>query len=164
MTTSPWRTTGEAEHATLGLIGPSLTPDLVMATHFVDGTVVVTTQADGPVEVWGSVPDEGLDPAALAELGDRHTARRSGRVFHFPGVDELVGRMTVGELVARSAVDDVVMLGHREPLDADAVVDTQGFVRPCFADGRVVLDVRPAADGLAVPFEQPHPTPCCADH
>ncbi len=72
--------------------------------------------------------------------------------------------MTVAQLMARSAVDDVVIFGHREPLDPDAVVDTQDFVRPHFVDGRVVLDVRSAADGVAVPFEQRHPTPCCADH
>ena len=156
MTASAWRTTGEAEHAVLGLTGTPSHPDVVMATHFVDGAVVVTAAADGPVEVWGSAAD-------LTEPADRHTARRSGRLFRFPGADDLVGRMTVAQLVARSAVDDVVMLGG-QPLDPDTVVDTQGFVRPHFEGGRVVLHVRPAADGVAVPFEQPHPTPCCADH
>lgn len=162
MTAPLWRNTGEAEHATLGLTGavPS-TPDVVMATHFTGGAVVVTAQADGTVEVLGSTPDGGLDPA---ELVARHTARRSGRLFRFPGVDELVGRLTVAQLVTGSAIDDVVMLGQREPLGPDAVIDTQGFVRPYFVDGHVVLEVRPAADGLVIPFEQRHPTPCCADH
>ena len=32
------------------------------------------------------------------------------------------------------------------------------------ADGTVTLVLRPAVGGVLVPFEQPNPTPCCADH
>jgi len=161
VTTASWRTTGEAEHAMFGLTGMVSHPDLVLATHFVGGAVIVTAQADGPVQVHGSTVDSDLDPDHLAGL---HAGRHSGRLFHFPGAGDLVGRMTVAALLARSVVDDVVMVGQLATLDVDAMLDTQGFVRPHFVDGRVVLAVRPAADGVIVPFEQRHPTPCCAEH
>ncbi len=160
-----WRTTGEAEHAMLGLTELASHPDLIMATHFVDGAVVVTAQADGPVEVWGPAGAA----AALAEPAERHTARRSGRLFRFPGVDDLVGGRR-GRSDDGGAADGPLggrrrrHARTREPLGPEAVVDTQEFVRPHFVDGRVVLDVRPASDGVAVPFERRHPTPCCADH
>lgn len=163
MTASLWRTTGEAEHAMLGLIGAAPHPALVMATHFVGGAVLVTAQwGDGLVEVLAA--DGPAGASTHTDLVAVHAKRESGRLFSFSGVDELVGRMTLAQLVARSAIDDVVMLGPREPLGPDAVIDTQGFVRPYFADGRVVLEVRPAAEGVVIPFEQRQPTPCCADH
>jgi hypothetical protein len=45
----------------------------------------------------------------------------------------------------------------------DDCVDTQDFVRPRIQNGRLVLTVQPGMRGY-VPFEQPNPTPCCADH
>ncbi len=172
MTPAVWHTTGEAEHALRGLTGPS-----VLATHFHAGAVVVTAEtATGDVSlltaadshtVAGGVADgvaNGAADADLVALLGLHRDRRAGRLFRFPGVDALTGVLSVGALVADSGIDDVVMVGHREPLDADALVDTQDFVRPLFVQGRTVLVVRPAQDGLVVPFEQPDPTPCCADH
>lgn len=92
-----------------------------------------------------------------------HAGRRGGRLFAFPGSD-IAGRTSVGELVAGSAIDQVVMVGHRERVADDQVIDTQGHLRPEQVDGLVRLVVRPAAGGLIVPFEQPSPTPCCAAH
>lgn len=58
--------------------------------------------------------------------------------------------------VAASTSTVLVAAGQR--------VDTQGFVRTHLVEGVVRLVVRPAVGGLVVPFEQPNPTPCCADH
>ena len=61
-----------------------------------------------------------------------------------------------------SAIDEVRALAQDIPA-ADDPIDTQDFVRPRLQDGRLVLTVQPGMDGY-VPFEQPNPTPCCADH
>ncbi len=161
-TTTSWRTTGAAEHAMLDRTGPGGDPLRFMATHFHEGAVLVTDQSgDGPVHIVGADgPADRITHTGLAVL---HRDRRGGRLFHFPGAD-LVGTMTVARLLADSAIDEVVMVGHREPLPSDARIDTQGFLRPLFVQGRTVLVVRPAADDVVVPFEQPDPTPCCADH
>lgn len=158
--TPVWRTTGEAEHALLGLTGPT-----VLATHFHAGAVVVTAEtAQGDVSVLTGAGSDDAAPEDHAVVMALHRDRRGGRLFRFPGMPTVTGVLRVTDLVAKSSVDDVVMIGHREPLDAEALVDTQGFVRPLFVQGRTVLVVRPAQDGLAVPFEQPDPTPCCLDH
>jgi hypothetical protein len=41
-------------------------------------------------------------------------------------------------------------------------VATGGFVRPEFRDGRLVLLVEPAADGVFQPAEVEQPHECCA--
>ncbi|MFC3689012.1 hypothetical protein [Aquipuribacter hungaricus] len=86
----------------------------------------------------------------------------SGRLVHFDGAEVLVGRLTVADVLARSAVDQVVVVGGL-PHDGDTVVDTRGFVRPRVAAGRVTLLVQPAAGGTVVPFEREHPHRCCED-
>jgi hypothetical protein len=43
------------------------------------------------------------------------------------------------------------------------VVDTRGFVRPEWRDGRLTLIAAPAGLGRIAPFEVPDPTLCCAD-
>jgi hypothetical protein len=84
------------------------------------------------------------------------------RAFVFPGHARLVGVVAVGDLVATSGVEVVQGLGGLHPSGGD-LIDTQQFVRPRVRNGRLVLTVRPGADGILVPFEQPNPTPCCAD-
>ncbi|WP_295695129.1 hypothetical protein [Lapillicoccus sp.] len=168
LTTSPsgeapsWATTREAEHAfsVLALVGSG---DVVSAaTHFSSSSravLVTVLLAGGEVVVLGS-----RDPVDSAHVRRLHADREGGRLFQFSGSALLEGVMTVGRLVERSAIEDVTMIGHREPAPRHTEIDTQAFVRPHLAGGRVQLVVRPAADGRVVPFEQPSPTPCCADH
>lgn len=161
MTTTTWRTTREAEQTMLALAGRTEEGPAYLATHFAGGAVLVTAESRaGAVEVVGG----GLATSAGEDLAALHRERRGGRVFRFPGLDALTGTTTVAEVLQDTAIDDVVMVGHREPLTPDAVLDTQDFVRPHFRDGRLVLVVRPAADGVVTPFEQPNPTPCCTNH
>ena len=93
----------------------------------------------------------------VAELPDRT------RVFVFPGHDGLVGTVTVGEVLRTTGIDLVRGLATTFP-SVDDRLDTQEFVRPVVEGGRLVLVVRPGRDAGLVPFEQPNPTPCCADH
>lgn len=85
------------------------------------------------------------------------------RAFVFPGHRRLVGEVSVNELVSGSAITYVRSIGG-EDLPPDALIDTQDYVRPTVDGRRLVLTTRPAGQGHHVPFEQPHPTPCCVDH
>ncbi|MEO7746059.1 MAG: hypothetical protein ABIV05_07505, partial [Actinomycetota bacterium] len=156
-----WRTTIEAEHALLST-GEHIDS---ACTHFAASVsaVLVTVEAGGVVHVLGAA-GSGTHDADVERVRALHTGRRGGRLFVFPGCADLVGRMTVGQLRGASAVDEVVMIGQRQLVPGDQVIDTQGYVRPELADGVVRLLVRPAAGGLVIPFEQASPTPCCADH
>jgi hypothetical protein len=108
----------------------------------------------GPVELSTGAAD------AAAELA----GKQGGRAVVYPGVDRLVGEVTVGQLLDESAIDRVVVLaGQGEPAP-EAVVHTRDHVRPEWRDGQLTLMTAPAPDGAFVPFEVPDPTPCCADH
>ena len=93
----------------------------------------------------------------LADLPDRT------RLFVFPGHDGLVGTVTVREVLRTTAIDEVRGLAGTFP-SLDDRLDTQEFVRPVVEEDRLVLVVRPGHRAGLVPFEQPNPTPCCADH
>ena len=85
------------------------------------------------------------------------------RLFVFPGDEVLTGVVSVREILVRTAIDQVRGLAGTFPSLEDRV-DTQEFVRPVVERGRLVLVVRPGHAAGLVPFEQPNPTPCCADH
>jgi hypothetical protein len=83
---------------------------------------------------------------------------------HYPGDDALTGTVTVADLLARSAIERVVVLGSAEDPATDVLVDTRDFIHPQWMDGRLTLMAMPAPDGRIGPFEVPNPTPCCAAH
>jgi hypothetical protein len=97
---------------------------------------------------------------ATAELA----GRLDGRAVIYPGVDGLIGEVTVESLLAGSAIDRIVVLAGQVELAASDVVHTRDHVRPEWRDGLLTLTVVPAPNGTFVPFEVPNPTPCCADH
>ncbi|AWW36972.1 MULTISPECIES: hypothetical protein [Streptomyces] len=88
----------------------------------------------------------------------------AGRAVLYPGSDALTGTLTVAELLSRSAIDRVTVLGAGEPPAPGTAVLTRDHVRPQWQDGELVLAVMPAVGGTLCPFEVPDPTPCCADH
>lgn len=88
----------------------------------------------------------------------------AGRAVVYPGVSSLTGTLTIAELLTRSAIDRVTVLGATDQPAPDARLMTQNHVRPQWNDGQLVLTAMPAAGGVLVPFEVPNPTPCCADH
>ena len=104
----------------------------------------------------------GTEPA-LAAAAQAAATGKFGRAVVFAGSDRLTGTLTVAEVLDRSAIDRVEVLGSG-PADPAATLDTRDFVRPQFRAGELVLTTTPAAGGVLVPFETRNPTPCCADH
>ena len=143
-----WRSPRDAEHDfrdAVALLGHRVA---VASTHVVPGREPGSRQ----IAVHASDRTDDLSEGA--------------RAFVYPGVDGLRGRMRVCDLLGRSAIDAVEGLAGTE-VGADAAIDTLDFVRPVLRDGRLVLQVAPAADATGpylVPAEVPNPTPCCAEH
>ncbi|MFD0318040.1 hypothetical protein [Streptomyces flavalbus] len=112
--------------------------------------------------------------AALDAVRDRLTARGyevtdgvpddTGRAVRYPGSSALTGTLTVADLLTRSAITRVTVLGASGAPDPGTPVVTADHVRPQWQRGELVLTVQPARGGTLVPFEVPEPTPCCADH
>jgi hypothetical protein len=159
------RTDREAEHWLREHVQPLGLPGLVACTHLTQVpyphvAISMAADTDRP-------PDLPLTEPGYRDAADRaaaeHTARRSGRAVLFPGAERLTGTLTVGELLAVSAIEQVVQLGGL-PVDPEAPVETRDFVRPQWRDGLLTLVTTPAAGGRLAPFEVPNPTPCCADH
>ena len=96
--------------------------------------------------------------AAAAEAAVEHVSRKGGRAVVFPGAAELTGTVIVGEVLARSAITRLdVVGGHVEPGEDD-LLDTRDHVRPEWRCGELVLAVSPAGPGRFAPFEVPaHP-------
>lgn len=92
--------------------------------------------------------------AAAAAAARAHAARSSGRAVHFPGVSNLVGTISVHQLLAGSSIDRarVLAVGDADPEWSWSPVIT------------FVLSTQTAVGGTLVPFETPHPSPCCVDH
>ncbi|MGA4960923.1 hypothetical protein [Streptomyces pseudogriseolus] len=88
----------------------------------------------------------------------------SGRAVLYPGASRLTGTLTVGELLERSAIGRVTVLGSPLPPEPDTRMVTRDHVRPQWEGGVLVLAATPALGDTLVPFEAPNPTPCCADH
>lgn len=133
-----WETTRDAE------VGYWSVRDLIGC-----GYTYVGTTFEGPERVVVSGADDPLD------LPDQT------RMFVFPGKDNLVGTLAVGDLLMISAVDEVRRLSGGTPAAVE-LLDTRGHLRPRMLGGRLVLTVQPG-EGVLVPFEQPDPaTPYAA--
>jgi hypothetical protein len=172
-----WGTTREAEHALHEAVARLGLRPVTACTQFLTGPgrVAVTVELESPAPAGlGELADvrdpadAAADPAAIGSsaAGSALAAHRdgsAGRAFIFPGSDELVGVVRVGDLLARTTIGAVLQLGGL-PVDPETDLDTQGFVRPVLRGGHLVLLTRPGIGGVVVPFEQPNPTPCCADH
>ncbi|MFI9819455.1 hypothetical protein ACIHFC_03105 [Streptomyces sp. NPDC052013] len=155
----------DADHLLRELVnGLGLPGDLVGCTHLVRN---------------GGRPRLALslatgERAALATARERLVARGhsvtdgawddSGRAVLYPGAADLTGTLTVAQVLARSAIDRVRVLGTRDAPDPSVPLVTREFVRPQWEGGALVLAAMPAVGGTLVPFEDPDPTPCCADH
>ncbi|GII52340.1 hypothetical protein Pth03_07290 [Planotetraspora thailandica] len=171
------RTVAEAEHLLHTVVEAlGLPEDTVGCTHFVRTdtphvacslTVSGRVDLDAlPAGVSASLGESrtgsGADGAALA--AEEHESRAGGRVVLFPGRDALVGTLTVGEMLERSVIDQVLVLAHAEPPSGDMTVATNDHVRPVWQNGLMTLLTMPAVGGRLMPAEVPNPTPCCADH
>lgn len=171
------RTVPQAEHLLHTVVKALGLPDGVIGcTHFVrTGTPGVACSLAVPESVdlallpgdvsaalGGHRRGPQAEGAALAAA--EHAARQGGRVVLFPGRAGLVGSLTVGELLERSAIDRILVLAQADPPAAEVVVATNDYVRPVWREGLMTLLTMPAKGGRLTPAEVPNPTPCCADH
>jgi hypothetical protein len=89
-----------------------------------------------------------------------HTTRRGGRAVRYPGVEHLTGTPTVADLLARSAIHTITLIGGDGTRPApDALVDTRDFVRPQWSDGgtHAGRHARTRWPDHSVRGTQPHP-------
>jgi hypothetical protein len=160
--------TSEAEHWLVELVSLLGHPNGMLAcTHFArtpyPHVAVSLAVRSGAGASLPPVAPEFKDAAAQAMA--EHVSRHAGRAVVYPGVDALVGTLTVAELLESSAIERIVVLGGDGADPApDTLVDTRDFVRPEWRSGRLTLVTTPAPGGRLAPFEIPNPPRCCADH
>ncbi|MGZ0150004.1 hypothetical protein ACXJJ3_23285 [Kribbella sp. WER1] len=87
----------------------------------------------------------------------------SGRVVRWPGHEQAHGVLPAAELRTRCGIDHLEGIGG-VPVEDGTLIDTLDFLRPVRRDGRLVLQVQPAAGDVLIPFELQHQQKCCADH
>ncbi|MGW4233259.1 hypothetical protein ACWEF9_29000 [Streptomyces sp. NPDC004980] len=139
--------------------GLGLSEDAFCCTHLVRG--------DRPRVVLSFTVASAEPARRLAADGYEVTAGtpdEAGRAVLFPGASSLTGTLTVGKLLRTSAIDRVTVLGSAGEPAPDQPLMTRDHIRPVRQAGELVLTAMPAAGGVLVPFEEPNPTPCCADH
>jgi hypothetical protein len=144
---------GDLPHVTLSVHAPGLA---------VDRLARLLAEALPDSVVSSDVHPAPLDAAAAGARA--HATRTGGRAVHYPGCERLVGAVTVDDLLAGSAITAVRVLGSADAPAGDTVVRTRDHVRPTYDGGQLVLAAEWAVGRTLVPFENPQPTPCCADH
>jgi hypothetical protein len=107
------------------------------------------------------VPDGLAASAALAR--EEHLTGQGGRAFAYPGRDACVGVLSVAELLERSAIDRVTVMGGA-PATPDTLIETRDHVRPLWMAGQLTLVTLPHTGGRIAPFEMPEEIPCCTLH
>jgi hypothetical protein len=107
--------------------------------------------------------EQGRPASAVMAAALEAAAGAQGRVVSFPGQATVTGALTVRELVARTAVDEVVGLAGTV-VGPDDVVDTRGWLRPRWNAGRLELLVERGPRAVLLPFEQQHQIACCSSH
>jgi len=148
---------GQADRAWVTRIGASVR--LLAGAPAGAGTLKAdgTLPAADVVGPWLADRFGGVPCPELADLSER---RVSGRCVRFPGQRLVQGEMTAGAIVRSTGIDRVTGTGVQ--VDALDVVDTGGYLRPCFDGGELVLLVGPAAGGRLVPLETAIRHECCA--
>ena len=135
---------------------------VVACTHLVRmPTPHVAVSVAAPL---GALAFDHMPEGGALVARDLHAARSGGRAVVYPGVERLVGRVTVGDVLAWSAIERISVLGGGAAPDPAVELETRDFIRPQWTDGRLTLMALPAPGGRIAPFELPNPIPCCADH
>jgi hypothetical protein len=160
----------DAEHWLRDRVAVLGGPGVVACTHLVRGErprVAMSLSGVDPLHLDAEDPiddaEDPIDPAVASAVAVEHHARRSGRAVVYPGVDALLGPVCVGDVLTRSAIERVSVLGGPPP-GIDIIIDTRDFVRPEWKNGLLTLVTAPAPAGRIAPFEYPNPHPCCGGH
>jgi hypothetical protein len=104
---------------------------------------------------------EALGGRADVTVAALSASARAGRCVRFPGQHVVTGQVTVADLLGRTAIDRVA--GSGTAVAYDDVVETSGYLRPCFEAGRLTLRVSPSIGGILVPAEAATRYECCAE-
>jgi hypothetical protein len=156
------RTLADADRWIAGLVpGPVLACTHLVTVPFRHVAISLLTPV-APVFETPTDPS-GAAQADLAGAAQAAAADPVGRAVRFPGWERLTGVLTVSEILQRSAISRVEVLGSG-PAEPGVLVETGDFVRPQFRGGELILVTTPAAGGRLIPFERRDPTPCCAGH
>ncbi|MFJ2904022.1 MULTISPECIES: hypothetical protein [unclassified Streptomyces] len=141
----------------------ALTDEVFGCTHLVRG--------DRPrVAVSLSLPSRPLPHTVRERLAARGfevtegAPDELGRAVLYPGATTLTGTVTLAELLSRSAITRVTVLGTPTQPAPHTRLLTRDHVRPHWHHDELVLTTMPAPADTLIPFEVPNPTPCCADH
>ncbi|MEU4605299.1 hypothetical protein AB0F43_20135 [Kribbella sp. NPDC023972] len=151
---------GDRPHVAVSVMSAADLADEVRE-HFADrhvGLAITRPGASGPELAGPSQLVRGAYVAAVeAALGT------AGRAVRWPGHEQAHGILPAAELRTRCGIDHLEVVGGL-PITDDSLIDTRDFLRPLRRDGRLILQLQPAADNLLIPFELQHQQKCCADH
>lgn len=178
--------TAAADHLLYDLLDAVEQP-VVACTHLVSGAdhahvaVSLTSTADLADPVRSAVDDRAVGlaitrpgasepelagPSRLVrgayEAAVEAALGTTGRVVRWPGHEQGHGVLPAAELRTRCGIDQLESVGGM-PVEDDTLIDTLDFLRPVRRDGRLVLQVQPAAGNLLIPVELQHQQNCCAD-
>lgn len=177
------RDTVEAEHLLHDLLD-SVTGPVVACTHVVSGGdrphLAVSISSTSELSGWTSSREVGsaiIQPGAAEPVvaGPSRLVRgayvaavesalgTAGRLVRFPGQEHARGVLPAAKLREYCGIDAIEALGGL-PVAEDSLVDTLDFIRPIRRNGRIILQVQPAAGDILIPFELEHQQTCCADH
>lgn len=83
----------------------------------------------------------------------------NGRFIIFTTTLEKFERHSPAELIAKSAIEQIIAIG--EELPEDAMIETSNFLRPIFYEGKITLLVERLYTGDFAPIEKENPHECC---
>lgn len=151
--------TGHRPHyaASLRIAAGGWAPESVPALRALADGALVYEAGDWALET-GDVPGRAGARSAIAS----HAAGAGGRAIRFTGQSGLRGTVTVDEMLAGSAIDEVQVLGAS--LTEGALIETRDHLRPQYSAGKLTLVVTPLDDGRLQPFELEHAHQCSAGH
>jgi hypothetical protein len=151
---------GDRPHVAVSLMSAADLADEVRY-HFADHNVGLAITRPGASEPELAGPSHLVRGAYVAAV--EAALGTAGRVVRWPGHEQARGIRTAKELRTRCGIDQLEAVGGLAITD-DTLVDTRDFLRPIRRDGRLLLQLQPAAGDLLIPFELQHQQKCCADH
>jgi hypothetical protein len=151
---------GDGPHVAVSVLSAADLADDIR-DHFADHTVGLAITRPGASEPELAGPSHLVRGAYVAAV--EAALGTAGRAVRWPGHEQAHGVLPAAELRTRCGIDQLEAVGGLSVTD-DSLIDTRDFLRPLRRDGRLILQVQPAAGNLLIPFELQHQQKCCADH
>jgi len=86
-------------------------------------------------------------------------ASTSARFIIFPSEIATFTKHSPRELIAQTAIEQVIAIGEEIP--SDATIDTRNYLRPVLYEGKITLFVERLYTGEYAPIERENPHECC---